>query len=640
MNIDQAQYTRRLVFNCILACLCTPLKFMNNHPLRILYAGSAEGIEKIQSVIQKFFISPDSQYVNEHKELRRIFDEFKPEVIVASYADCALSTAELFAYLLKENILVPVILVLPEAFEELGVALLDRGAADYLTLENLGRLPYAIKNLVSKYRLELQDDQKYGYLFDQNLAGLYTTSVNGKMLVCNTAFATMLGYNSPQELIGKDVTRLYLVGSDRAAFLTDLKKHRKLNNYESVLVRKDGSPCYFLENIHLTTDGQTGEEICQGLMIDVTQLVLTKQNITRARTMLTEAQNLAKMGNWNYNMRKKELTVSLGLKAIFGISADTNFSVEEFIALIDKDDVERVIEHIRTLQFTGGKIENTFSVVRMNQIKINVKAVHTLDFDEEGKVLRYYGVIQDITALELAEKDKARITEELIKRNKALEQFTYVISHNLRAPVANIRALTEILKETDAFHSEQDLIDKMGLSVLNLDTIITDLNQILQIKQQQNSLKEQVNLHALMSSISLSIKNLIVQENVSIQLDMDKSLSITAVRGYLYSIFYNLTLNSIKYRRKEASPMIRIRCSFEKDEIVIGFQDNGKGIDLEKNGEALFGLYKRFDRTIEGKGLGLFMVKTQVEELGGSIDVQSVLGAGTLFIIRLPNGKD
>jgi PAS domain S-box-containing protein len=613
---------------------------MNNHPLRILYAGSAEGIKKTENVIQKSFGSLESRYVNEHKELIEAFDVFRPEIIIASYTDSDLSTAELFAYLLKENLHVPVVLVLPEAFEELGIALLDRGAADYLTLENLRRLPYAINNLVSKYRLEIQDDQKFGYLFDQNLAGLYTSSVKGELLQCNTAFATMLGYDDPEELIGIQVVELYLVASDRSAFLKDLRKHRKLNNYESILVRKDGSPCYLLENIHLTTDALTGEEICQGIMINVTQLVLTKQNITRARTMLTEAQNLAKMGNWNYNMRKKELTVSLGLKAICGISPDENYTVEEFIDLIDGDDAVRVIEEIRGLQLTGGKVENNFTVVRLDKKKIKVKAVHTLDYDSEGRVLRYYGVMQDITALESAEQERARITEELIKRNKALEQFTYVISHNLRAPVANIRALTEILKDTDSFIPEQDLLEKMSLSVLNLDTIISDLNQILQIKQQQHSLKEQVNLHALMSSISLSIKNLIEQEHVSIQLDVDQGFSITAVRGYLYSIFYNLTLNSIKYRRKEVNPMIKIRCSVENDQLVIGFQDNGKGIDLEKNGADLFGLYKRFDSTVEGKGLGLFMVKTQVEELGGTIDVQSVFGAGTLFIIRMPNVYD
>ena len=613
---------------------------MNSHPLRILYAGTAEGIQKADEIIKHVYPKVDSLYIEDQSALVGAFDAFHPEIILAALSDSELPTAELFAYLLKENLRVPVLLIVPGVLEELAVALMDRGASDYVVLENLKRLPYAIHNLVAKYHLELQDAQNYGYLFEQDLAGLYTSSVKGTLLKCNQAFANMLGYDQPDELIGKEVVDLYLIAADREAFLAELRKHKKLNNYELILVRKDGTPCYLLENIHLTVDKISGQEVCQGVIIDVTQLVLTKQNITRARSMLTEAQNLAKMGNWNYNLRKKELTVSLGLKAICGIPADAKLDVEQFVALIHEDDVERVFEEVMNLQLTGGKVENNFTVIRLDKRKIKVKAVHTLDFDEEGKVLRYYGVIQDVTELELAEKERGRITQELINRNKALEQFTYVISHNLRAPVANIRALTEIMRESDCGQADHDLVDKMGLSVQNLDSIISDLNHILQIKQQQNSLKEQVNLHELMSSITLSIKNLIVEEQVSIQMDVDKNFSIVAVRGYLYSIFYNLTLNSIKYRRKDVNPIIRIRCTLNQDQITIGFQDNGKGIDLEKNREALFGLYKRFDSSVEGKGMGLFMVKTQVEELGGQIEVQSVLGAGTLFIIRLPNQYD
>ena len=71
------------------------------------------------------------------------------------------------------------------------------------------------------------------------------------------------------------------------------------------------------------------------------------------------------------------------------------------------------------------------------------------------------------------------------------------------------------------------------------------------------------------------------------------------------------------------------------NKVELRFKDNGKGIDLEKNGSQLFGLYKRFDTSAEGKGMGLFMVKTQVEALGGIIKVNSKPGEGTEFIIQL-----
>lgn len=613
---------------------------MNKRPLRILYAGSAKGIEQTDLVIKGSSTSFESKYAGTPEELLIALEVFRPEIIIASYTDSDFLTTSIFSQLFLEPLSIPVLLVIPGAFEELATALMDRGAADYLTFENLKRLPYAVRNLGGKYRQELLGHQKYGYLVGQSLAGLCTSSLAGELLDCNEVFAKFLGYENKHELIGMQASDLYLTPSGRNVLVADLRKHRILKDYESVLVRKDGAVVYLLENIYLTKDPISNEELQQSIMVDVTQLVLTKQNITRARTMLTEAQNLAKMGNWNYNMRKKELTVSVGMKLICGIPAESNYNAEEFLSLVDANDIARILSEIRSLHDRGGKIENTFYFARKDGKRVKVKGVHTLDFDEDGKVLRFYGVIQDITALDVAEKERNRTTEELIKRNKALEQFTYVISHNLRAPVANIQALTDILKNSEIGIPGQDLVGKIDRSVQNLDAVITDLNQILQIKHQQHSLKEQVNLRALMSSIQLSIKNVIEQEKVRMVIDIDPNLSINTISGYLYSIFYNLTLNSIKYRKADFNPVIEVSCSLRDQQIVIEFQDNCKGIDLEKNGKALFGLYKRFDTSVEGKGMGLFMVKTQVEELGGTVEVQSTLGMGTLFKIVLPMPAD
>ena len=103
----------------------------------------------------------------------------------------------------------------------------------------------------------------------------------------------------------------------------------------------------------------------------------------------------------------------------------------------------------------------------------------------------------------------------------------------------------------------------------------------------------------------------------------------------MYSIFYNLISNSIKYRHLDRNPVITISGYRSEKKITLLFEDNCKGIDLERYQNQLFGLYKRFDTTVEGKGMGLFMVKTQVETLGGKISVSSVPNEGTRFKIEL-----
>jgi signal transduction histidine kinase len=101
----------------------------------------------------------------------------------------------------------------------------------------------------------------------------------------------------------------------------------------------------------------------------------------------------------------------------------------------------------------------------------------------------------------------------------------------------------------------------------------------------------------------------------------------------VYSIFLNLISNSIKYSRPDVRSIIRISSRKDGNRIVLVFSDNGMGIDLEAAGKKIFGLYQRFHKHTEGKGVGLYMVKTQVEALGGRISVTSDLNVGTMFTL-------
>ncbi len=112
---------------------------------------------------------------------------------------------------------------------------------------------------------------------------------------------------------------------------------------------------------------------------------------------------------------------------------------------------------------------------------------------------------------------------------------------------------------------------------------------------------------------------------------------IHTLKSYLYIIFYNLITNSIKFRQPDILPEIQITSTKLKNNIVITFTDNGLGIDLAKRSDQVFGLCKRFHLHIEGKGMGLFMVKNQVEALGGKISIQSEINKGTTFIINFEN---
>lgn len=227
-------------------------------------------------------------------------------------------------------------------------------------------------------------------------------------------------------------------------------------------------------------------------------------------------------------------------------------------------------------------------------------------------------------------------TRELVTANKGLEQFSYIVSHNLRSPVANIKGLSHLLQHADYPQEiKEKFFEEIFSNVERLDNVITDLNNILQIKVDVKAKNEIIDLKKLVKEIEYSIEHIIKEEQVSIETDFEDAPSIVSVKGYLYSIFYNLILNSIKYRRPTVTPVIKICTMIKGEFIILKFRDNGLGMDLTSKKDQIFNLYKRFHHHVEGKGMGLYMVKTQIEMLGGTISLESEINKGTAFTIIL-----
>ncbi|HBX66928.1 MAG TPA: hypothetical protein DEG32_12540, partial [Balneolaceae bacterium] len=123
--------------------------------------------------------------------------------------------------------------------------------------------------------------------------------------------------------------------------------------------------------------------------------------------------------------------------------------------------------------------------------------------------------------------------------------------------------------------------------------------------------------------------------NVNIQKDIPANLSLKYNPAYLESIVLNLLSNAIKYRHPDRKPEVAVKAEEREGSVHLEVSDNGLGIDLEKHGEKLFGMYNTFHQNKNSKGIGLFITKNQIESMGGSIDVQSKPNEGTTFKIKL-----
>jgi PAS domain S-box-containing protein len=246
--------------------------------------------------------------------------------------------------------------------------------------------------------------------------------------------------------------------------------------------------------------------------------------------------------------------------------------------------------------------------------------------------------MRDITSTKLAELEREKMTTDIAERNKDLEQFAYIVSHNLRAPVANIIALSDAIANYSLSESDKtDMLVGLSGSVQKLDSVIMDLNQILHTKRQLNEQKENIYFSNLIDDIKVQIRPLVKKQNVKIVTNFNSVDALFTIKSHLYSIFYNLISNSIKFHKPGVLPVIEISSKKPGEKIVLTFKDNGLGIDLSKKKDQVFGLYKRFHTHVEGKGIGLYMCKVYVEALGGKITLKSKLNEGTTVTIELPN---
>lgn len=224
------------------------------------------------------------------------------------------------------------------------------------------------------------------------------------------------------------------------------------------------------------------------------------------------------------------------------------------------------------------------------------------------------------------------LLKKTTEQNQRLLDFSFMISHNIRASVANIIGLTDIIYESD---SNNEFLDMLNESVTKLDYTIKNISDLLNF-QNLNSLLEvkPYNVLNCVTNVLSQLNNIIREKQIQINLNIEKNIYINVIPAYLESIVHNLITNAINYGVTENNKQINITGKTHQNHITITIEDFGSGIDLSDDEKKLFNLGSRFHTSSTGLGLGLFTTKTYVETMGGEIKVQSTLNKGTKFILN------
>jgi len=223
--------------------------------------------------------------------------------------------------------------------------------------------------------------------------------------------------------------------------------------------------------------------------------------------------------------------------------------------------------------------------------------------------------------------------EELEDRIAKMEEYSFVISHKLRSPVANLMGLSELI-ELQQTEKNEKFIQYIGESARELDNILRDLNDFL--------LLEKAELHFTTVDLKSCIqhaKSQLRKEIEESQVEMSEELQVEyfqSQQSLLTKIIYNLLSNAIRFRYPGREHQVSIKSRKQEDQIIIEFRDNGLGINLKRYQKKLFQPYQRFHNHAQGKGVGLYLARLMAEKLGGSLGVESEVYEGSVFILKLP----
>ena len=373
-----------------------------------------------------------------------------------------------------------------------------------------------------------------------------------------------------------------------------------------------------------------------GAMQDITKLKEEEQRLKLLETVITQSKDSVIITEVNSASKgiPKIIYVNPAFTQITGYGANEVIGKTPAVFMNKnsvKNDFKRISESLKK------KIEFRFDVLNLNKKKEEYWVIFTTIpiTNKDNEHSHWISIQRDITQEKKREKEREQLINELTINNKDLKQFSYIISHNLKAPLSNLTGLLNLIEDTDIHDPELlELINGFSKSTHLLNETINDLVKIIVIKDSTSIEREEVSILEVFENVFNQLNFLINSNSPILKIALDKCPTLFINKSYLESILLNLTTNSLKYRELRRPLKISISSYSDKEHSYLVFKDNGMGIDLNRHGEKIFGLYQRFHSHTDSKGLGLYLVKSQVEAMGGTISVESKVNEGTTFTLQ------
>ena len=325
--------------------------------------------------------------------------------------------------------------------------------------------------------------------------------------------------------------------------------------------------------------------------------------------------------------------VNPAFRELLGYSSEELFSrpINDFVYDDDKEATSARRELLRKnaplRNFENRYVRKTGEIVWLSWTSISVPGEQLI-----------YAIAKDITSNKKMEEERNRLLANFTRINQNLKLLNYSTSHDLRSPVNNLQMVFSLLDISKIQDKEAlEIIEVMKATTESLKDTLNNYVDLLGKNDTIEAEIEDINLNKILAEICHSIESLIINTATTFKVDFSAFEEVRFNRIYMQSIFLNLITNAIKYARAGVPAVISVHTRKQEGVSQLVFADNGRGFDMNRVRDRIFGLHQKFTDQSESKGIGLYLVHNHVVSMGGNITVESTPGEGSTFIISFRN---
>ena len=369
-----------------------------------------------------------------------------------------------------------------------------------------------------------------------------------------------------------------------------------------------------------------GEDRVISIVRDITARKRTEEALLRSETALEEAQRIAHVGSWDWDLVYDKFICSKELYRLFGLPERDKGEFEDFLQVIHPEDRPRVESAIADALELGNAIELEYRLVLADRKVRQVQVRGEVLCDEKGKPIRMIGTALDVTEPREVEKMK--------------DEFISIVSHEVRTPLTSIRGSLGLLASGKLGNLTEKGRRMLEVAVTNTDRLVRLLNNILDLERMKTGKVEVLITDWAVGDVLREACDIMQPsaERAGVRLEAEAADSILeADRDRVVQVLTNLLSNAIKF--SPAGETVFARASQVDSEIVFEIEDCGRGVPAEKE-DSIFERFQQVDRSDGrqkgGAGLGLAICRSIVEEHGGRIWVKSNPDRGSTFSFSLP----